>query len=173
MVENFFLRESSAPVPPHDARRIEILATGLPLYRGVPMAVDVTMVSALHADGTPWAGAAERDGTAILRAERAKAVCYPELVRSSVLRLVTVACEVGGRWNAASQDLLRRLAAAKARSAPPALWGTARGAWLRRWTALLSVAQQRALAETLVDAAPVELDAFDGEEPPIACVCAG
>ena len=64
-------------------------------------------------------------------------------------------------------------AAAKARSAPEPLQRAARSAWLRRWTALLSVAQQRALAGTLVDAVPVELDGRDGEEPPVASVCDG
>ena len=166
MVEHFWLRDTSVPVPPGDGRRIEILATGLPLYRGIPLAVDVTMVSALHADGTPWAGAADTDGIALARAERSKAAVYPELVGSSTVRLVTAACETGGRWSVASLALLRGFAQAKARSAPEPLRRAARGAWRRRWTALLSVAQQRALADTLVDAVPVELDGFDSEEPP-------
>ena len=171
VVENFFLRDSSVPVPPGDGRRIEILATGLPLYRGVPLAVDASMVSALHADGRPWAGAAGADGVAIARAEKAKAAVYPELAHSSTLRLVTVACEVGGRWSAESRAVLKRLASAKARSAPPPLRHVAHSAWLRRWSELLSVSQQRALAATLVDAVPEELDGADGEEPPAASVC--
>ena len=43
---------------------------------------------------------------------------------------------------------------------------------MRRWTGLLSVSQQRALAATLVDAVPAELDGVDGVEPPVTCVCA-
>ena len=53
------------------------------------------------------------------------------------------------------------------------LKGAARAAWLQRWTALLSVAQQRALALTLVDAVPIELDGVDGVAPSWASVCAG
>ncbi len=170
-VDNFFLRDTSVSVPASDGRRIEILATGLPVYRGVPMAIDASMVSALHAGETPWSKAASEDGVAIRRAETDKATAYPELVRSPLLRLVTVACEVGGRWSSEARDVLRRLAAATARSAPQALRGAARGAWLRRWSDLLSVAQQRALAATLVDAVPVDLDGVDGAEPPLACVC--
>ena len=149
----------------HDGRRIEVLATGLPLYRGVPLAVDATLVSALHADGQPWAGAAERDGVAIQRGERAKRTTYPELVGSSVVRLVTLACEAGGRWSDECRSVLRDLAAFRARSAPPMLQRAARSAWLLRWSALLSVAQQDALAATLVDDVPVELDGTDGEPP--------
>ena len=171
VVENFYLRNSSVPVSPRDGRCVEILATGLPFYRGVPLAIDATMVSVLHADGSVWGAAAGRDGTAILRAERAKALAYPELVNSSILRLVTVACEVGGRWSSEARALLQSLAAAKARSAPPPLQRAARGAWQRRWGELLSVSQQRALAATLVDAVPQDLDGVDGEAPPIGCVC--
>ena len=172
VIENFYLRNSSVPVSPHDGRCVEILATGLPLYRGVPLAVDATMVSVLHADGSVWGAAAERDGTAITRAERTKTQAYPELVQSATLRLVTVACEVGGRWSQESRAVLQRLAAAKARSAPAPLQWAARGAWQRRWSDLLSVSQQRALAATLVDAVPQDLDGIDGEAPPIGCVCA-
>ena len=172
VVEDFFLRDSSVPVSQRDGRRVEILATGLPLYRGIPLAVDATLVSALHADGTPWGGAAEREGVAIARAERAKAATYPELVGSPILRLVTVACEVGGRWSSEARSVLRSLASAKARSAPPALQRAAHGAWLRRWSELLSVAQQRGLAASLFDAVPIDLDGIDGDAPPVANVCA-
>ena len=116
--------------------------------------------------------ASQTPSDAIARAERTKGQAYPELVHSSTLRLVTVACEVGGRWSDESRAVLQRLAAAKARSAPAPLQRAARGAWQRRWGELLSISQQRALAATLVDAVPHDLDGVDGEAPPIGCVCA-
>ena len=167
VVPNFLLRDTSlAGIAPSDGRRLEILATGLPLYRGTPMGVDVTLVSPLHADGTPWAGAAESDGAAIRRGERAKRSTYPEMVDSAVVRLVTLACEVGGRWSETTEYVLRRLAAARARAAPEALQRTMRASWARRWRCHISVAVQAALASTLVDAAPVELDGADEPAPP-------
>ena len=166
VVNNFFLRDTSLPgIAADDGRRLEVLATGLPFFRGTPLGVDATLVSASHADGTPWAGAAAADGVAIRRAEAAKRRTYPELVNSSVIRLVTVACEVGGRWNHATQELLRGLAGARARAAPPALQATAKAAWARRWSSHLSLAVQSALAATLVDDVPVELDGADAEAP--------
>ena len=122
-------------------------------------------MSPLHTDGTPWALAASKDGIAIARAERDKERTYPELVNSGVVRLATVAMEVGGRLSEASLDLLRRLAGARARSTPGPLRASARAAWLGRWVTMVSVAAQDALAATLVDDAVLLLDGADGEVP--------
>ena len=164
VVERFGLRDTRVLAPPHDSRCIEILAMGLPLFGGIPLAVDATMASALHVEGTPWAGTADTDGVALERAEQAGG--YPELVHSSVVRLVIVATDTEGRWSPASLKLSRGLTAY---STLEVLRGVASGAWWRLWVALLSVAQQRALADTLVDTAQVELDGFDGDEP-LGCV---
>ena len=65
VVEHAFLRDTSIPgIRADDGRHVEILASGLPLYHGVPLAVDASLVSPLHADGTPWAHAASQDGVA-------------------------------------------------------------------------------------------------------------
>ena len=166
VTENTLLRDTGMPgIGPTDGRRLEVIATGLPLYRGVPLGIDATLVSALRADGTPWPRAASEDGVAIARAERAKATTYPELVESPVVRLVTVATEVGGRISTATRVLLRQLAQARARSAPVALQAGVRAAWLTRWTSMLSVAAQAALAATLVDDAVAVLDGTDGVVP--------
>ena len=166
VVENCFLRDTALPdVDAADGRRLEIVATGLPLHHGVPLGVDVTMVSPLHTDGTVWAGADTVAGTAIKRAERNKERTYPELVDSSVLRLVTLACETGGRWSQTTADLTRQLATARSRDAPSRLRLAASLGWQKRWWAMLAVAAQDALASTLVDDAVVLLDGNDGLEP--------
>ena len=166
VVEDVLLRNTSLPgIQGHDGRRVEILATGLPLHRGVPLAVDATLVSPLRADGRPCPRAAEADGVAIQRGERAKRATYPELVQSDVVRLVTVACEVGGRFSEASAAIVRQLAAARARECAPPLRSAARAAWALRWTRLLSVTAQDCLAATLVDDVPADLDGTDGTPP--------
>ena len=117
VVENAFLRDTALPgIGTDDGRRLEIVATGLPMYKGVSLGVDVTLVSPLHVDGSIWAGAAANSGVAIARAERDKDTTYLELVDSSVLRLVALACETGGRWNAITATVLRDLANACART---------------------------------------------------------
>ena len=92
--DNVLLVDSAiAAIDPGDGRRVEIVATGLPYCQGVPLAVDATMVSPLHADGTAFPGAAEQPGVAFERAWRAKHTTYPELVASHQLRLVVAAVE--------------------------------------------------------------------------------
>ena len=168
-VENCFLRDTAIPgIVATDGRRLEIVATGLPLHRGVPLGVDVTMVSPLHADGSVWLGAADTAGTAISRAELCKERTYPELVDSTVLRLVTVACETGGRWNSATATLLRDLAYARSRDAPPRLRHSAAVGWQRRWWAMIAVTAQDSLAATLIDDGVILLDGREGAMPCLA-----
>ena len=96
--ENVFLRDTGViGISANDGRHIEVVVTGLPFGHGIPIAVDASIVSPLqHADGTPHVHADTRPGSSLARAEKHKADTYPELLRSSQLRLETVACETGG-----------------------------------------------------------------------------
>ena len=81
VVPNMLVRDMDLEVPvAADARRLEVVADGLPLWGGVQLAVDATLVSALRGDGNPRRGAATRDGVALTEARRAKERTYPELV---------------------------------------------------------------------------------------------
>ena len=122
-------------------------------------------MSPLHTDGSIWDKADTEPGTALSRAERDKERTYPELIDSAVLRLVTLACETGGRWNDTTADVLRKLAKARARDAPGHLRFAAALGWQRRWWAMIAVTARDTLAATLVDDAVVLLDGHDGPEP--------
>ena len=91
---------------------------GLPVADGIPIAVDATIISPLHADGSAWAGVAHTPGNSFGRAQRDKYQTYPELVDSPVLKLVVAATEVGGRLNRESRKLLKSMAAFRAQSEP-------------------------------------------------------
>ena len=149
----------------NDGRMLEIVATGLPLHRGVPLGVDSTMGAPLHANGLPHTNAADNDGVAIQRLERAKRATYPELVDSNRLRLTTLACETGGRWSQECVKTVRLLARAKARSAREEQQTKMAAAYANRWWSILSVAAQNSLAGSLADDKPQLLDGIDGEEP--------
>ena len=56
------VRDMDLDVPVTDNRRLEVVVDGLPLRGGAQLAVDTTLVCALHADGTPRRGAAASDG---------------------------------------------------------------------------------------------------------------
>ena len=50
---NLMVRDMDVPAPNvHDGRRLEVVVDGLPLRGGAQLAIDTTMVCALHRDGT-------------------------------------------------------------------------------------------------------------------------
>ena len=80
-----------------DARRLEVVAGGLPLFGGAQLAVDHN-VSTLHANGEPRR--VHVDGVALAAARQRKERRYPELVgRGGRACLVVLAVEVCGRWS--------------------------------------------------------------------------
>ena len=106
----------------HDTRRLEVVADGLPLFGGTQLAIDTTLVSTLHCDGSARRGAAHRDGAALVAARRKKERIYPELIGPHArARLVVLAGEVGGRWSDETRSFLCQLARAKALSEPSIL----------------------------------------------------
>ena len=157
--------------PRRDGRNIEAAAFGLPLCHGLPLFVDITMASPLHADGTPLRGAASTDGVAIAAAESRKRERYPELAGASGgPALIVVACETGGRWSQDAVGLLAGLAQAKARCAPRLLRRSAELGWLQRWSSILAVAAQAALATSLLGGDPWVEAGRDGHSPSLGAV---
>ena len=54
---NVFVRDLDLGVVDHlDARRLEVVADGLPLFGGAQLVMDTTLVSAILQDGTPRRG---------------------------------------------------------------------------------------------------------------------
>ena len=105
--ENMFLRDTAEPgIDPADGRRIEIVATGLPMARGLPVVLDATMVSPLHADGTAWAKAASTPGVSFRRARKSKQRTYPELFASHVVHISVAAMETGARFSHEALEIL-------------------------------------------------------------------
>ena len=77
---NVLVRDLDLNLHDHvDARRLDIVADGLPLFGGVQLAIDTTLVSAVRQDGTPRPGATVRDGVTLREARRSKERVYPGL----------------------------------------------------------------------------------------------
>jgi hypothetical protein len=163
---NMFLRDLNlANISPLDGRQIEICANGLPLWGGQQLAIDATIVGALRRDGRSQPGASRRDGVQLQVARRRKERAYPELTDAPRCRLVVFATEVGGRWSSEAVLLVQLLAKAKARAAPRLFQKSAELAFYKRWTAILAVAAQSAVASSLLDDDLRTLDAVDGDTP--------
>ena len=86
-------------VPAGDQRAIEVLASGLPLYHGAQLAIDVTVRGALSVSGVVYPRAADEDGVVVTKARADKEAKYAELLNAGRCRLVVVAIETGGRWS--------------------------------------------------------------------------
>merc|ERR1739848_21582 len=63
-----------------DDRQIEVVVSGLPTFKGSQVAVDATLVSPLHRDGTARNRAHWEDGAALQDAQKKKTGDYPEFV---------------------------------------------------------------------------------------------
>ena len=138
----------------NDDRATEVLATGLPLYFGAQLAVDITLRCALASDGTAQPGAARMDGAVCTRAWEDKERKYSE----------AVALETGGRWSEESLQFVESLAAVRARDAPPALFHSAALAWRRRWARMIAVSCARSFASSLVAIPSTALQSLGGAD---------
>ena len=138
-----------------DLRRVDLIAYGLPIYYGLPIAGDTTFVSPVTGAGEPIAKkASTQAGVAIERAVDRKHSKYPEfwLRRDTpAAHFLPLANEVGGRWGEECIEVVRLLAKCKARSAPECLGKSVEYAYLARWWAMLSVTSQATLSASLVD----------------------
>ena len=114
---NVMVRDMDLAAPhPGDARRLEIVADGLPLFGSAQLAIDTTLISTLHCDGSARPGTADTDVAASLAARKKKERTCPELVGRA--RLVVLAREVVGPWCPETRAFLSQLAKAKARHEP-------------------------------------------------------
>ena len=66
------VRDLNVGSVPGDDRRIEVIANGLPLWGGMQLAVDTTLVSALSSTGDPRRYQNRAEGAALRQARRAK-----------------------------------------------------------------------------------------------------
>ena len=95
---NILIRDMDVARPnPLDMRRLEVVADGLPLFGGRQLALDTTLVSSLHCDGSPQPGAANRDGAVLDAARRRKNRTYPELIGPPVWLCWLVMSVEGGQ----------------------------------------------------------------------------
>ena len=123
-------------------------------WQGAQLAIDTTLVSPLHRDGSARRGAASRPRLALEQTKRKEAT-YPELVGDDGrARLVVLAAETGGRWSNETAQFLRGLAKGKAETAPLLMQNRVLSAWLARWNGILACIARKAFALSLLERRP-------------------
>ena len=138
------------PPAPDDRRKLDVVCFGLPVFGGLPLALDATLVSPLSAEGVPHAGCASNADACFSGAEDAKRTTYAELAGScSRCTLLCLAASTGGRWSSTCLKLVRDLARHRAESEPALLRRSVKLALQRRWWSVLSTARDEAVAASL------------------------
>ena len=116
------------------------------------MVGDMCMSSALHADGTPWAGAANREGEETDRMRYRKCVTeYSDLATSSELLYLVLSCEEGGRWRPEFHSLVKDLVKTKGAHLHPLLRRSTTLAFTRRWWNVLSIGAQTVAIDCIMN----------------------
>ena len=99
---NVLVRDMDLAAPDlTDSRRVVV--DGLHLFGGCQLAVDTTLVCALHCDGSPHGAAADADGVVLQSARRRKERTYPELV-GPLVRRDEIVCVTVGQSQGAPRD---------------------------------------------------------------------
>ena len=139
------------PVPAEDGRRLDIIAPGLNVAHGLPLFIDVTVLSPVSRNGQPRPGTSNRGGRLLEIADVDNQLTYEPVVDSGLGALYCLGCEVYGRWGKPCIDLVQALVREKTRMLHPRIRrGTALGLQ-HRWWGILSISLQKAVARAMLE----------------------
>ena len=93
------LRNTYVPVLPGDARRLDLVVPGLNVCRGLPLFVDVTVLSPISGLGQPHPGTSNAGERLLDAATAENNSTYHEVVSSGLGGLYCLGVEVYGRMS--------------------------------------------------------------------------
>ena len=99
------LSRTNIPVAPEDTRRLDLVAPGLNVCRGLPLFCDVTVLSPISAAGIARPGTSNQGGQLLRHAEEDNNDPYGDVIRSGLGELLCLGSEVYGRWSRGFPDL--------------------------------------------------------------------
>ena len=158
---NVKLSDMNVAVRGDDKRCIEVVASGLPLYHGAQLAVDITMRCAVSSSGEARPGAARVDGIVCMNARADKEPKYSELPAGD-------RCSSWLPWRPEGDGVQKPWSSLRVSLGPrakgPNQARSAFLAWRRRWYRMLSVSCAKAFAVSLLFGCGA-LHAVSGEVP--------
>ena len=147
---NVLLRNLNVAAAPGDQRQLEVIASGLPVFGGSQLAIDIALRSPLQRDGSPRARADWFDGATAEAARADKEAKYPELTSGTRCRRIVLAIETGGRFSQELGEFLRQLAQARSLFAPSFLRAPTAAAYERRWSRMLATCAASSYVRSLL-----------------------
>ena len=160
------LRDTHVPVDPRDARRLDLLVTGLSVARGLPLFVDATCLSPITGTGFARSGCTTQNGALLDRAVRDNLLTYHEVEESGLGKLYSLGAEVFGRWCTDAVALVPQLLHERCRGLPQSVRVSLHAGLSRRWWGLLGVAVQRQVARAILRGPGYDLVEHALEPPP-------
>ena len=159
------LRRTNIIVAPEDGRRLDLVASGLNVYRGLPLFCDATVLSPLTGTGMARPGTSNQGGQLLNHAEEDNNDTYSDVISSGLGVLLCLGCEVYGRWSKQCIDLVPKLARERTRGLHVRVRRGVALSLQHRWWAVLGLALQKSVAHIILStAAGVDLIA-SGLEP--------
>lgn len=161
------LTRTNIPVAADDTRRLDLVASGLNVYHGLPLFCDATILSLITATGLARPGTSNQGGQLLVHAEEDNNNIYWEVHSTGLGVSLCLGCEVYGRWSRQCIDLVPKLARERTRGLHVRVRRGMALALQHRWWALLGLSLQRSVAHVaLSSAAGVDLMATELEPAP-------
>ena len=156
-----YIRDTHLRRDRFDNRRMDITAPATAgVFGGAPLFIDATVLSPLTGTGEARSRTDHTDGAVMEAAARTnRAVDYPDVELSPHAQLLHLGVETFGRWGKHSLTLVPALARSRADSAPPILKSSLQHAFTSRWFAILSVALQKSIADSVLLSSGTDLAA--------------
>ena len=161
---------TNIPTAPGDGRRLDLIAPGLNVSRGLPLFCDITVVSPITATGAARPGTSNQGGRLLTEAEQDNNNIYWDVLSTGLGDLLCLGFEVFGRWGPQCIDLVPKLARERTRGLHIRVRRGIALSLQHRWCAILGMAVQKSVAHIVMSsAAGVDLTVTGLEPaPPLA-----
>ena len=149
-----------------DMRRMDLVVPGLNAARGLPLFCDVTVVPPISQRGQARPGTSNTSGSLLIRAEHENDDTYRPVLVSGLGALYCLGSEVYGRWGRQAAGLIPVLARERSRGLHPRLRRGTALSYQTRWSGLIAIAIQRAVAQGRLRSEGADLPTTLLEEAP-------